>query len=124
MADRPIRLRSTDFLPSRFQGDVIDSDLARAHYLAFLDYLNAQGLQEPDNPEEYHNLVEIFKRTLRGQARLWIEGKEFVDLITLRDSFVARFSPSTYTLQEHRNLKIFFMSRGTRPKCTWRKSQN
>ena len=31
MADPPIRLRSTDFLPSRFQGDMIDSDLARAH---------------------------------------------------------------------------------------------
>ena len=68
MADPPIRLRSTDFLPSRFQGDVIDSDLARAHYLAFLDYLNAQGLQEANNLEEFQNLVEIFKRTLRGQA--------------------------------------------------------
>ena len=49
MAEAQNRLIVTDFLPSRFQGDIIDSDLARAHYLAFTDYLHAHGIDEPDN---------------------------------------------------------------------------
>ena len=108
MADPPNRLRVTDFLPSRFQGETIDSDLARAHYLAFTDYINAQGLQEPENPEEIQELIEHFKRTLRGQARLWIEGKEFHDLINLRDSFLARFSPSTSYIARSQTFKDLF----------------
>ena len=60
MAEAPNHLRVTDFLPSRFQGDIIDSDLARAHYLAFTDYLHAHEIDEPDNEEELQNLVQIF----------------------------------------------------------------
>lgn len=95
MAEPQNPLRATDFLPTRFQGDVIDADLARAHFLAFRDYLEAHDLHQPDDQEQVQNLVRIFTRTLKGQARLWIEGKQFEDLDTLRDQFLARFSPST-----------------------------
>ena len=37
--------------------------------------------------------MQIFRRTLSGQARLWAEGKEFATLQALKDSFIARFSP-------------------------------
>ena len=68
-------LRATDFLPSKFHGGMINSDLARAHFLAFTDYLYAQGIEEPEN--QVQSLVETFQRTLEGQARLWIEGQIF-----------------------------------------------
>lgn len=90
--ERPPHLRPTDFLPSRFQGDTIDADLARAHFLAFTDYLEAQNINGNQN---FPNTVRAFARTLKGQARLWIEGKEFANFAALRTQFLARFSPST-----------------------------
>ena len=95
MAEPQNHLRVTDFLPARFQGDTIDADLARAHFLAFTDYLEAHELNGPDEPGEIQDLTQIFIRTLKGQARLWIEGRQFGDLNALRDQFLARFSPST-----------------------------
>ena len=88
-------LRSTDFLPKRFQGDSIDGDLARAHFLAFTDYLEAHGLDNPLDDEEFQAVVAIFKRTLHGTARIWIEGKAFQNIANLRSSFLARFSESS-----------------------------
>ena len=35
----------TDFLPTRFNGESIDSDLATAHFLAFSDYLEAHEFE-------------------------------------------------------------------------------
>ena len=45
-------LRTADFLPSRFNGDTIDSDLARSHWLGFADYLEVHNLDEPENDDE------------------------------------------------------------------------
>ena len=112
MAEAQNRLRITDFLPSRFQGEVIDSDLARAHYLAFTDYLHAHEIDEPDNEEELQNLVQIFTRTLRGQARLWIEGKEFENLGALHGQFLARFSPSTSYIARSGKFKELVYTKG------------
>lgn len=42
----------------------------------------------------FQAVVSIFKRTLYGTARIWIEGKVFQDLPNLRASFLARFSES------------------------------
>ena len=88
-------LRSTDFLPNRFQGDKINADLARAHFLAFTDYLEAHNLHNPADNAQFQAVVSIFKRTLQGTARIWIEGKNFQDLPNLRASFLARFSESS-----------------------------
>ena len=70
-------LRSTDFLPNRFQGDKINADLARAHFLAFSDYLEAHNLQNPADNAQFQAVGSICKRTLQGTARIWIEGKNF-----------------------------------------------
>ena len=88
-------LRSTDFLPKRFQGDTIDGDLARAHFLAYTEYLEAHELDNPADDAAFQAIVAIFKRTLHGTARIWIEGKVFQDLANLRTSFLARFSESS-----------------------------
>ncbi|KAJ8018821.1 hypothetical protein HOLleu_42978 [Holothuria leucospilota] len=88
-------LRSTDFLPKRFHGDVINADLARAHFLAFTDYLEAHDLLDPVDDDAFQAVVSTFKRTLHGTARIWIEGKVFQDLANLRASFLARFSESS-----------------------------
>lgn len=88
-------LRSTDFLPNRFHGDKINADLARAHFLAFSDYLEAHNLQNPADNAQFQAAVSLFKRTLQGTARIWIEDKIFRDLPNLRASFLARFSESS-----------------------------
>ena len=87
-------LRQTDFLPNRFDGSKLDSDLCTAHYLSFEDYLQAHDLQTPADDAALLNVVNIFKRTLQGSARLWIEDKTFVDLEDLKSKFIYRFSPS------------------------------
>lgn len=86
-------LRHTDFLPSRFNGNSIDRDLTRAHFLSFSDYLEAHELANPVDDADILNVVNIFKRTLQGQARLWIEGKVFATLDALKQAFLDRFSP-------------------------------
>ena len=87
-------LRTTDFLPSRFKGETINSDLARAHFLAFQDYLEAHNIAQPEDNAALLRITNSFKRTLEGQARLWIEGKQFQSFQELRTRFLARFSPS------------------------------
>ena len=87
-------LRTTDFLPSRFKGETINSDLARAHFLAFQDYLDAHNIAQPEDNAALLRITNTFKRTLEGQARLWIEGKQFQSFQELRTRFLARFSPS------------------------------
>lgn len=94
MAQPAQRLRVTDFLPTRFCGDRIDRDLCRAHFYTFVDYLEAHDLHEPADQAELHNVVQLFKRSLQGTARLWIEGKVFETLQDLQTVFVNRFSPS------------------------------
>ncbi|KAJ8038848.1 hypothetical protein HOLleu_16398 [Holothuria leucospilota] len=94
MAQPQQRLRVTDFLPTRFCGDKIDRDLCTAHFYTFVDYLEAHDLHEPADEAALHNVVQLFKRSLQGSARLWIEGKVFETLQDLQTSFTNRFSPS------------------------------
>jgi len=86
-------LRPTDFLPSRFSGASVDRDTCTAHFLSFSDYLDAHGLQNPGDQQALNHVVGVFKRSLCGTARLWIEGKAFNTLQQLKDSFLGRFSP-------------------------------
>lgn len=64
-------LRSTDFLPKRFHGDVVNANLARAHFLAFTDYLEAHDLLDHVDDDAFQAFVSTFKRTLHGTARIW-----------------------------------------------------
>lgn len=82
--------RRTDFLPPRFSGQRVDSDECLAHFLAFEDYLHAQELEQNDDGIE--DIVSVFKRTLSGTARLWVEGKNFPSVAELKRQFLARFS--------------------------------
>ena len=99
-------LRQTDFLPNRFSGDVVDRDLCTAHILTFQDYLDAHGY-DTTNSESFPDISKIFKRSLQGQARLWIEGKQFKSFDDLKSAFVCRFSgtKSSYAhVQEFNNI--------------------
>ena len=88
-------LRVTDFLPSRFSGKDLNADLAQAHLLAFIDYLRLHELEDPQDEDALLHIVNTFKCTLQGQARIWIEGKNFESLEDLQTQFVSRFSPSS-----------------------------
>ena len=87
-------LRLTDFLPTRFEGNVLDLNKCRAHYLSFQDYLQAHNLHAPADAAAVNNVVSLFRRTLVGEARIWIEDKVFNDLDELKTQFLARFSPN------------------------------
>lgn len=91
-------LRQTDFLPTRFSGTQIDRDEVTAHFMTFTDYLDAQDINV-DDTGNLTTILKLFKRTLQGQARLWIDGLTFNNFNDLRGSFVRRFSPakSSYT---------------------------
>jgi len=97
-------LRQVDFFPSRFDGSVKDHEKATAHFLSFMDYLHAHALHNPADANAVANVVTLFKRTLRDSARLWIEGKVFIDIPALRTAFIARFSP---THSEFANVQLF-----------------
>ena len=88
------QLRQTDFLPNRFGGATIDRDLCTAHFLSFSDYLEAHNLADPADAAALAKVISIFKRSLQGQARLWIEDKTFDSVGALKAAFINRFSPS------------------------------
>ena len=83
-------LRQTDFLPARFSGKEINDDECLAHFLAFQDYIEAHNVTT--DAENLSTVINIFKRTLTGSARLWIEGKTFTNVPDLKEKFLARFS--------------------------------
>ncbi|KAJ8018578.1 hypothetical protein HOLleu_43348 [Holothuria leucospilota] len=83
-------LRTTDFLPSGFKGETINSDLARAHFLAFQEHLDAHNTDQPEDNAALLCSTNTFKSTLEGQARLWIDGKQFQSFQELRTPFLAR----------------------------------
>ena len=85
-------LRQTDFLPKRYSGEKTDHEECSAHYLSFTDYLQAHNLEAPADNAALVNVINLFKRSLQGQARLWIEGKTFDTLPILRTQFINRFS--------------------------------
>ena len=84
-------LRQTDFLPNRFSGDTIDRDRCTAHILTFQDYLDAHDYDASD-AAQLHTIIKIFKRSLQGQARLWIDGKAFDSFDALKSAFIGRLS--------------------------------
>ncbi|XP_041466797.1 uncharacterized protein LOC121417233 [Lytechinus variegatus] len=86
-------LRQTDFLPSRFSGDKLDRDNSTAHFLTFDDYLDAHDIDKAD-PDQFQTILRTFRRTLQGQARLWIDGLQFNTYSDLKDGFIRRFSPA------------------------------
>ena len=92
---RPVpTLRQTDFLAHRFSGDMIlDRDLCTAHMLTLDDYLDAHDY-DSTKPDDFPTILRTFKRSLQGQARLWIEGKTFRSYDDLKDAFITRFSNS------------------------------
>ncbi|KAJ8048398.1 hypothetical protein HOLleu_00693 [Holothuria leucospilota] len=84
-------LRQTDFLPARFSGNELNDDECLAHFLAFEDYLEAHKVNTED-PNNFSNVINTFKRTLGGSARLWLEGKNFTNVSELKQNFLACFS--------------------------------
>lgn len=90
----PPALRQTDFLPTRFEGSVINRDACTAHFLLFSDYLESHKLSTPGTNAELQNVFSMFKRTLQGKARLWVEDQEFTSITDMKRKFIARFSPS------------------------------
>lgn len=93
----PPALRQTDFLPTRFDGSAINRDACTAHFLLFTDYLESHKLSAPTTNDELQNVFSMFKRTLKGQARLWVEDQVFTSVADLKQKFIARFSPSKST---------------------------
>lgn len=79
-------LRVNDFMPQRFDGQTLSD--APAHILSFEDYCQLQNIKE-DVPR-----VQRFRVTLSGQARLWVEGKEFATWDILKKSFLQYHSDS------------------------------
>ena len=61
-------LRQNDFLPKPFLG-LKDSN-PRSHFLSYEDYCNIHELNDA-------NKLARFKLTLGGEARQWLEGKNF-----------------------------------------------
>jgi hypothetical protein len=80
------RLRDYDFLPTKFSGNASQDPLA--HWLSYEDYCNVHTLGDQDQ-------INKFKLTLSDEARLWIDGKQFVNPRALKDAFVSRFSQTS-----------------------------
>ncbi len=77
------QIRASEFFSSKFAGNT--GDCPNAHWCNFKDYCFHQNLQ-------LNNLVNRFKTSLSGQARLWIEGKVFANLNDMKQQFLSNFS--------------------------------
>lgn len=77
------QLRASDFLPPKFLGNQGQNPMA--HWLSFSDYCTMHQL--PDAQK-----IERFKITLGGEARTWIDGKQFANVNALRQRFLEQFS--------------------------------
>ena len=75
--------RLSDFFPQKFTGENNASPLA--HWLQYQDYCGANELVQAE-------WVTRFRITLSGQARLWIEGKQFADVNDLKRRFIEHHS--------------------------------
>ena len=76
-------LRLGDFFPRKFDGGGGDSPLA--HWLQYEDYCGVHDVEADVR-------LTRFRMTLSGQARLWMEGKQFEDLNDLKRRFLEHFS--------------------------------
>ena len=91
------QLRQNDFLPTSFNG----TQNARSHFLSYEDYCTIHDLQEPDR-------IARFKLTLSGEARQWIEGKQFATFQEMKNQFIRYFTgahTNLGTTAQFRNLK-------------------
>ena len=61
--------------------------------ITFQDYLDAHNI-DVTKSTELDRILKTFKRTLQGQAQLWIDGQTFPTFNDLRDTFIRRFSPA------------------------------
>ncbi len=73
--------RPSDFLPSRYKGE----GNALSHRHQFQDYCTEQNIAAAD-------IVNKFKITLAGDARLWFHNKQFVEEEDLKCRFIEHFS--------------------------------
>ena len=114
-------LKLTDFLPTKFSGDRLDRDECTAHLLTFDDYLDAHDI-DPTVQTNMTTIVKMFKRTLNGQARLWIDGQTFSTYDEIKTAFTRRFSPAkssyarvtdftTLSMTDGENVETFLQKR-------------
>ncbi|KAK6178666.1 hypothetical protein SNE40_011193 [Patella caerulea] len=80
----------------RFDGNIIDRDNARAHTLSFEDYLYQTDISPEDGDLEH--VVRLFKQSLKGSARLWVENRDFDSYASLKEQFINKFSTTKTTL--------------------------
>ncbi len=73
--------RPSDFLPSRYKGE----GNPLSHWLQFQDYCTEQNIAAAD-------IVNKFKITLAGDARLWFDNKQFIKEEDLKRWFIKHFS--------------------------------
>lgn len=104
-------IRQTDFLPTRFTGDKLDRDRCTAHILSFDDYLDAHDIDHT-KPDNFQTILKFFKRTLQGQARLWINDLTFTDYDDLKLKFIRRFSPAKSTFAHAHDFNNLTMTHG------------
>ena len=104
-------LRQTDFLPTRYTGDRLNRDDSTAHFLTFEDYLDAHDIDATDT-DQFPIILKTFRRTLQGQARLWIDGLQFSTYDDLKDAFVRRFSPAKSSYSHVRDFNTMTMTDG------------
>ena len=76
-------LRQNDFLPKPFTGGK-DSN-PRSHFLSYEDYCNIHELGDAAK-------MARFKLTLRGEARQWLEGKQFQNFQEMKNQFIRYFT--------------------------------
>ena len=88
---RPPQVKKiTELLPKTFSGQKTSKIECQGHLLKFQDYLNFHEI------EDFHTILQRFKFTLEGKARLWADNQEVQnceELETLKTLFVAQFSP-------------------------------
>ncbi|KAK6165822.1 hypothetical protein SNE40_022661 [Patella caerulea] len=92
----------------KFEGTQLNRDLALAHFLSFEDFLvyNDDELN-PQSVAAIDTLLNIFKQTLKGKARLWIEGRVFRSRQDLKTQFLERFSENKTSYGLHQDFQSF-----------------
>ncbi|XP_071495363.1 uncharacterized protein [Diadema antillarum] len=104
-------LRQTDFLPTKFSGGRLDYNDCTAHILTFEDYLDAHHI-DSDKAGNLTTILKTFKRTLEGQARLWIDKLTFNTYDDLKTAFIRRFSPAKSTFARVTDFNTMTMTDG------------
>ncbi|XP_072181937.1 uncharacterized protein [Diadema setosum] len=103
--------RQTDFLPTKFSGSRLDYNDCTAHILTFEDYLDVHDI-DSDKAGNLTTILKIFKRTLEGQARLWIDKLTFTTYDDLKTAFTRRFSPAKSTFARVTDFNTMTMTDG------------